>query len=70
MLLELLIFSASALQWKALHSSKESQELTLKQAEVEAKQALVIASSTYGEISLRTAQMCLLLGQIYSKMDQ
>lgn len=62
--------SASALQWKALHSSKESQEATLKQAEVEAKQALMVISSTYGELSLRTAQICLLLGQIYSKMDQ
>jgi hypothetical protein len=44
--------------------------LTLKQAEMEAKQGLLVAAATYGEISLRTAQMCLLLGQIYSKMDQ
>ncbi|KAJ8305717.1 hypothetical protein KUTeg_016262 [Tegillarca granosa] len=62
--------SATALQWKALHSSKAEQEATLNQAELECKEALDIVSNHYGEISLRTGQMCLLLGQIYSKMDK
>jgi len=61
---------ASALQWKALHSSKDMQNATLTLAETEAKVALTIVAEHYGEISVRTAQMCSLLGQIYSKMDR
>ena len=69
---ELLYFdiSASALQWKAFHASKETQEMTLCQAETEAKHALELVTIHYGEISLRTAQIYSLLGQIYSKMER
>ncbi|KAK6179290.1 hypothetical protein SNE40_011684 [Patella caerulea] len=59
---------ASALQWKALNGPKEVHDSTLHWAEVEAKQALIISKSCYGDISLRTAQIYSLLGQIYSKM--
>ncbi|KAK3090311.1 hypothetical protein FSP39_010840 [Pinctada imbricata] len=62
--------SASALQWKAIHSSKEMQEAALRLAESEAREALEAVATVYGEISLRTAQMCSLLGQIYSKIDK
>ncbi|KAL3868968.1 hypothetical protein ACJMK2_041713 [Sinanodonta woodiana] len=62
--------SASALQWKALHSSKEVQDTTLRYAETDAHQALILVSAHYGELSLRGAQMYSLLGQIYSKMDR
>ena len=63
-------FTASALQWKALQASKETQEMTLSQAESEAKRALEMVTGQYGEVSLRTAQMYSLLGQIYSKMEK
>ena len=62
--------AASALQWKAFHASKETQEMTLCQAETEAKHALELVTIHYGEISLRTAQIYSLLGQIYSKMER
>ena len=69
---EILYFdiAASALQWKAFHASKETQEMTLCQAETEAKHALELVTIHYGEISLRTAQIYSLLGQIYSKMER
>ncbi|XP_067661147.1 uncharacterized protein [Haliotis asinina] len=60
---------ASALQWKSLNCPKDEQDSTLRWAEAEAKQALVIVSTSYGEISLRSAQVYSLLGQIYSKMN-
>ena len=62
-------FLASALQWKALHSSKDMQISTLRQAESEAIDAVEIVATHYSEISLCTARMCVLLGQIKSKMD-
>ncbi|CAG2217003.1 unnamed protein product [Mytilus edulis] len=61
--------SASALQWKALHSSKDLQNSTLRLAETQAIDALEIVAIHYSEISLCTARMCVLLGQIKSKMD-
>ncbi|GFR66122.1 amyloid protein-binding protein 2 [Elysia marginata] len=61
---------ASALQWKALHCPKEVHDSTLRWAEAEAKQALSLVSATFGEISLKSAHMLLLLGQIYSKMNR
>ncbi|GFN93233.1 amyloid protein-binding protein 2 [Plakobranchus ocellatus] len=61
---------ASALQWKALHCPKEVHDATLRWAEAEAKQALSLVSTTFGEISLKSSQMLLLLGQIYSKMNR
>ncbi|ESO92616.1 hypothetical protein LOTGIDRAFT_162532 [Lottia gigantea] len=60
--------TASALQWKAMNSVEEVKDSTLLWAETEAKHALSIAKSCYGEISLRTAQMHTLLGHIYSSM--
>ncbi|XP_071118973.1 uncharacterized protein [Haliotis cracherodii] len=69
MLQMFLITFASALQWKSLNCSKDEQDSTLRWAEAEAKQALVIVSTNYGEISLRSAQVYSLLGQIYSKMN-
>ncbi|XP_052277538.1 uncharacterized protein LOC127876389 isoform X2 [Dreissena polymorpha] len=62
--------SASALQWKAFHASKESQDRTLALAEGEARKALELVIQHYGEVSLRTAQVYSLLGQVYSKMDR
>ena len=64
------LLTASALQWKALQASKETQEMNLSQAESEAKRALEMVVGQYGEVSLRTAQMYSLLGQIYSKMEK
>jgi len=64
-----LYFSASALQWKALHSSKDMQSSTLRLAETQAIDALEIVATHYSEMSLCTARMCVLLGQIKSKMD-
>lgn len=64
-----IIFIASALQWKALHSSKDLQNSTLRLAETQAIDALEIVAIHYSEISLCTARMCVLLGQIKSKMD-
>ncbi|CAL1545014.1 unnamed protein product [Lymnaea stagnalis] len=61
---------ASALQWKALHCPKELHDSTLHWAEAEAKQGLALVTNTYGEISLKSAQMLLLLGHIYSKMNK
>ncbi|XP_005092160.2 uncharacterized protein LOC101850538 [Aplysia californica] len=61
---------ASALQWKALHCPKEVHDSTLRWAEGEAKLAYSLVTETFGEISLKSAQMLLLLGQIYSKMNQ
>uniref|UniRef100_A0A2C9LM96 CARD domain-containing protein n=1 Tax=Biomphalaria glabrata TaxID=6526 RepID=A0A2C9LM96_BIOGL len=60
---------ATALQWKSLKCPKEIKDSTLHWAEAEAKQALAIVTSTFGEISLKSGQMLLLLGQIYSKMN-
>ncbi|XP_076463205.1 uncharacterized protein LOC143295408 isoform X2 [Babylonia areolata] len=60
---------AMALQWKSLHCPKEVQESTLHWAETEARHALNIVVDTYGDISLRSAQIHTLLGQIYSKMN-
>ncbi|OWF36041.1 amyloid protein-binding protein 2-like [Mizuhopecten yessoensis] len=62
--------AATALQWKALHSSKDMMNATLTLAETEAKIAISIVEEYYGEISVRAAQMNSLLGQIYSKMDR
>ena len=61
---------ASALQWTALHSSKQMQVETLKLAETEAKVAIAIVAEHYGVLSVRSAQLLSLLGQIYSKMDR
>ncbi|KAK7508427.1 hypothetical protein BaRGS_00000666 [Batillaria attramentaria] len=61
---------AMALQWKSLHCPKEVQDSTLRWAETEAQQALTIVIKHYGDISLRSAQIHTLLGQIYSKMNQ
>ncbi|XP_053395005.1 amyloid protein-binding protein 2-like isoform X3 [Mercenaria mercenaria] len=62
--------SASALQWKAFHANKETQDATLRMAEAEARKALELVIQHYGEVSLRTAQVYALLGQVYSKMDR
>ncbi|XP_060082100.1 amyloid protein-binding protein 2-like [Ylistrum balloti] len=62
--------AATALQWKALHSSKDMMSATLTLAETEAKIAIGIVEEYYGDISVRAAQMYSLLGQIYSKMDR
>lgn len=62
--------TASALQWKAFNASKEAQDVSLRMAESEAKQALELVIQHYGEVSLRTAQVYSLLGQVYSKMDR
>lgn len=62
--------SASALQWKAFHANKETQDATLRLAETEARKALELVIQHYGEVSLRTAQVYALLGQVYSKMDR
>ncbi|XP_052776013.1 uncharacterized protein LOC128213938 isoform X2 [Mya arenaria] len=62
--------SASALQWKAFHANKETQDTTLQLAEAEARKALELVLTHYGEVSLRTAQVYSLLGQVYSKMDR
>ncbi|KAL4236094.1 hypothetical protein ACF0H5_004480 [Mactra antiquata] len=62
--------SASALQWKAFHANKETQDATLRLAETEGRKALELVLQHYGEVSLRTAQMYALLGQVYSKMDR
>lgn len=61
---------ALALQWKSLHCPKEVQDSTLLWAETEAKHALSIVHNNYGDISLRSAQIHTLLGQIYSKMNK
>lgn len=61
---------AMALQWKSLHCPKEVRESTLRWAETEAQQALNIVIKHYGDISLRSAQIHTLLGQIYSKMNE
>ena len=66
----LFVYSASALQWKAFHANKETQDATLQLAEAEAKKALELVITHYGEVSLRTAQVYALLGQVYSKMDR
>ena len=64
------VHTASALQWKAFHSNKETQDATLRHAEREARNALDLVIMHYGEVSLRTAQVYSLLGQVYSKMDR
>lgn len=64
------LLSASALQLKALHCPKEVIDSTLRWAEAEAKQALNLVTEQFGEISLKSAQMLLLLGQIYCKMNK
>ncbi|XP_059177600.1 uncharacterized protein LOC131956962 isoform X2 [Physella acuta] len=61
---------ASALQWKSLHCPKEMFDSTLLWAEAEAKQGLALVTAAFGEISLKSAQFLLLLGQIYSKMNR
>ncbi|XP_025109218.1 amyloid protein-binding protein 2-like isoform X2 [Pomacea canaliculata] len=61
---------AMALQWKSLSCPEEVRESTLSWAETEAKQALMIVSMHHGEISLRAAQIYILLGQILSKMNK
>jgi hypothetical protein len=58
------------LQWKAFHANKETQDATLRLAETEARKALELVIQHYGEVSLRTAQVYALLGQVYSKMDR
>ncbi|XP_070194684.1 amyloid protein-binding protein 2-like isoform X2 [Littorina saxatilis] len=60
---------AMALQWKSLHCPKEVKDSTLRWAETEAKLALNIIINHYGDISLRSAQVHTLLGQIYSKRN-
>jgi hypothetical protein len=59
-----------ALQWKSLQCPKEAQDTTLRWAETEAKTALSIVQKHYGDVSLRSAQIHTLLGQIYSKMNE
>ena len=58
------------LQWKSLHCPKEVRDSTLRWAEAEANKALNIIIEHYGDISLRSAQIHTLLGQIYSKMNE
>lgn len=65
-----IFMAAMALQWKSLHCPKEVQDSTLRWAETEAKKALSIVISHYGDVSLRSAQIHTLLGQIYSKMNE
>lgn len=62
--------SASVLQWKAFNANRETQNATLLLAESDAREALKLIIPHYGEVSLKTAQMYSLLGQIYSKMDR
>ncbi|KAL5017202.1 hypothetical protein ScPMuIL_006791 [Solemya velum] len=62
--------SACALQWKGLSMSKSELMSTLHRAEDQAKEALDLVSTHYKEVSLATARMYLLIGQIYSKMDR
>jgi hypothetical protein len=45
------------------------QSSTLRLAETQAIDALEIVATHYSEMSLCTARMCVLLGQIKSKMD-
>ncbi|CAG5126432.1 unnamed protein product [Candidula unifasciata] len=61
---------AYALQLKALHCPEEVVDSTLRWAETEAKQALNLVTQQFGEISLKVAQILLLLGQINCKMNK
>uniref|UniRef100_A0A0B7A282 CARD domain-containing protein n=1 Tax=Arion vulgaris TaxID=1028688 RepID=A0A0B7A282_9EUPU len=61
---------ANALQLKSLRCQQEVFDATLRWAEMEAKKALALVTELFGEISLKSGQILLLLGQIYSKMNK
>ena len=63
--------TAQCLQWKAVNAKlHEEADGCLVWAEVEAKGAMAMFRTFYGENSLKVAQTYSLLGQIYTKMEK